>query len=528
MSDRRDFIRQLGFGAAGIGLISVLPSCSITQKTADRSGSSLPRSTPEQQGVSSQAINRFLDAVKASGQEFHSLMIVRHGHVIAEGWWSPYSAAYKQQTYSLSKSFTSTAVGLALEEKLLSVDDPVTSFFPSLLPEPVSENLASLKVKHLLTMSVGHEKDSILLLEQSPSGTPWVRTFLNLPVVEKPGTRFMYNSGASFMLSAIVQKVTGMTAHDYLKKKLFDQMGITGSTWTTNPDGINMGASHLRLRTEDMAKFGQLFLQRGRWNGRQLLSKAWVADASARQIATGKNDSSWGYGYGYQFWLNPPGGFRADGAFGQYTMIFPQQVAVVTITSESLSTKITMQLVWDHLVPEMSGKAALPVNSPVTQQLAKNLKALAHDPPSMLPTSPIAAALSGKDFVLENNVFNAKSISFTFLPGVCVFTLTENGKPDIIIRNGINQWVHEGNYKPSPHSLFSQRRIDFDSIVAASATWIDQRTLLLTWRFIETVHSDSLMCVFDGNEVNIRLLFSVARLQLKPDDRQALTGKIVS
>ncbi|MBA4054897.1 MAG: serine hydrolase, partial [Marivirga sp.] len=404
----------------------------------------------------------------------------------------------------------------------------VISFFPDQAPAVVTENLAALKVKHLLTMAVGHEKDSILLLEQSPAGTPWAKTFLSLPVVEKPGTRFMYNSGASFMLSAIVQKATGQTAHDYLKRKLFDPLNITGSTWTTNPDGVNMGASHLRLRTEDMAKFGQFFLQRGKWKGKQLLSKEWIISASSKQIESGKNDSSWAYGYGYQFWLNPPGGFRADGAFGQYTMIFPHQDAVVTITSESMSTKSTMQLVWDHLLPEMNGKASsLPENHSVSGMLKEKLNTLAYEPPKMSASSPLANTLSGREYLLNENPFNAKTVSFSFIDNKCVFTLKEDSKPNIVINNGINHWIREGNYKPSAHSLFSLRRIDFDSIVAASATWIDEKTLLLTWRFIETVHSDSLMCLFDGDQVNIRLLFSVAQMQGKPDDRPGISGRLI-
>lgn len=526
---RRTFIRQLAFGTIGIGVLSNLPGCRSSLTLSNTGIAGLPRSTPEQQGVSSQAIIRFLNAIKTSGQEFHSLMIIKHGHVIAEGWWAPYSAEHKQQTYSLSKSFTSTIIGFAIDEKLLSANDTVISFFPGLAPADISENLAALKVKHLLSMSVGHEKDSILLLEQSPADTPWAKTFLSLPVVEKPGTRFMYNSGASFMLSAIVQKVTGQTAHDYLKRKLFEPLDIAGSTWTTNPDGINMGASHLRLRTEDMAKFGQFYLQHGKWKEKQLLSKEWVKAASSKQIESGKNDSSWGYGYGYQFWLNPPGGFRADGAFGQYTMIFPEQDAVVTITSESASTKTTMQLVWDYLLPEMNGKtSSLPENDSSSALLKEKLNALAYEPPKMSATSLLAAAVSGKEYLLNKNEFSAKSVSFNFLDDKCMFTLKEEGKPDIVINNGINHWIREGNYKPSAHSLFSLRRIDFDSIVAASATWIDERTLLLTWRFIETTHGDSLMCLFDGDTVNIRLMFSVAQMQSKPDDRQPLIGTAVS
>ncbi len=331
MADRRRFIKQVGLGAAGLGILSAFPNFCFAETNGGLMV--LPRSTPEQQGVSSAAVSRFLDAIKASGQEFHSLMIIRHGHVIAEAWWHPYSSEHRQQLYSLSKSFTGTAIGFAVSEGLITVEDPVISFFKDEKPAEISDNLAALKVKHLLSMSVGHAKDSIMIIEKSPAGTPWAKTFLSLPVVFKPGSQFMYNSGASFMLSAIIKKITGKTAHEYLKPRLYDPLEITTATWTENPDGINMGASHLRMRTEDIAKFGQLYLQKGMWKGKHVLSKDWVAVASAKQIENGKYDSSWGFGYGYQFWLNPPGGFRADGAFGQYSMVLPEHDTVVAITS---------------------------------------------------------------------------------------------------------------------------------------------------------------------------------------------------
>ncbi|MBS1525822.1 MAG: serine hydrolase [Bacteroidetes bacterium] len=521
MPNRRVFLKHTGLMAAAFGLY---PQLFKQIAWADgRRPFSLPRSAPEKQGISSAGITRFLDAVAQSGQQFHSLMIMRHGYVVAEGWWAPYSAEHRQQLYSLSKSFTGTAIGLAQSEGLLSVDDPVIKFFPDMLPNQVSDNLASLKIRHLLSMSVGHAKDSILILEASPAGVPWEKTFLSIPVVFKPGSQFMYNSGASFMLSAIIKKVTGKTAHEYLKPRLYEPLNIVNTTWGENWEGINMGASHLRMPTEDIAKFGQLYLQQGLWNGKQVISKEWVDAASSKQIENGKNDSSWGYGYGYQFWLNPPGGFRADGAFGQYSMILPKFDAVVAITSESIDTKKTMQMVWDILLPEMKD-ASLSNDPAAHSELLKELKALKYDPPKLATTSPLATGISGKEFVLDQNPFNVKSVSFRFSDDICVFTLKEKGKPDIVITNGLNYWIRKGNLKPSAHSLFSLRRIDFDSIVAASATWQSENTLLLTWRYIETVHGDSLTCIFDGDKLTIKFLFSVNRLQNKPDDRSDISG----
>ena len=524
MINRRNFLKSTGIGVAGLGLT---PALSGSTPGGPLYGPYvLPRSTPEEQGIASSAIRGFLDEVKKSGQEFHSIMILRHGYVVAEGWWAPYSSEHRQQLYSASKSFTGTAVGFAVSEGLMSVDDPVIKFFPDLLPGQVSDNLAALKVKHLLTMSVGQAEDSILKLEASAPGVPWEKTFLALPVDYAPGTRFLYNSGASFMLSAIVRRVTGLTAHEYLHPRLYEPLDIADATWGENFEGINMGASHLRMKTENLAKFGQLYLQKGMWNRKQVLSEKWVEEASAKQIENGNNDSSWGFGYGYQFWLNPPGGFRADGAFGQFSMVFPEKDAVVAITSESIDTKTTMQLVWEYLFPAM-GEFPLDRNQTANAQLRTALKVLRYNPPVVATRSGTADRISGREFRLDKNEFNAKSVVFEFVGGKCIFTLKEEGKPDIKITHGMNNWITEGNRKPRPHSLFSLRRIDFDSIVAASATWKDKNTLLLTWRFIETVHGDSLTCIFDGNKLTIKFLFSVARLQNGKDDRSDITGKMV-
>jgi CubicO group peptidase (beta-lactamase class C family) len=520
MPNRRTFLRAAGLLTAGLQFPSLINAMAFGVQSKPFV---LPRSVPEAQGVSSAGISQFLGAIRESKQEFHSLMILRHRHVIAEGWWKPYSSEHRQQLYSLSKSFTGTAIGLAVAEGRLSVDDPVIKFFPEYLPAQVSSNLAALQIRHLLSMSVGHGKDSILILEASPGGIPWEKTFLSLPVADQPGSNFMYNSGASFMLSAIIKKVTGQPAHEYLRKRLYQPLNITNATWGANWEGINMGASHLRMPTEDIAKFGQLYLQDGTWNGKQVISREWVRQASAKQMDNGRNDSSWGYGYGYQFWLNPPGGYRADGAFGQFSIILPELDAVVAITSESIETKKTMQIVWDVLLPEMKN-AALPGNQAAHKRLLDELRELKYDPPQLSTGSPVGRRISGKEFILDQNVFNAKSVTFNFTNDGCMFTLKEDGKAAINIMNGCNSWVRKGNLKPSAHSLFSLRRIDFDSIVAAAYGWQDDHTLLMTWRFIETVHGDSLTCIFDDNKVTIRFLFSVNRLQGKPDDRAALTG----
>src|ERR1039458_2309307 len=207
--NRRAFLRQVGAGAAGVGLLAFVPGCGAARPAAG--AGKLPRSTPEAEGVSSAGISAFLEAVRQSKHELHSLMLVRHGRVVVEGWWSPYGPEFNHTLYSLSKSFTSTAVGFAVAEGKLRVDDRVVSFFPHDLPQPVSEHLAALRVKDLLTMSVGNAKEPTWPMVEHDN---WVKAFLGWPIPNPPGTTFMYNSAATYMLSAIVQQVTGQKVID--------------------------------------------------------------------------------------------------------------------------------------------------------------------------------------------------------------------------------------------------------------------------------------------------------------------------
>jgi hypothetical protein len=205
-------------------------------------------------------------------------------------------------------------------------------------------------------------------------------------------------------------------------------------------------------------------------------------------------------------------------------MVFPKKDTVVVITSESADKEATMHTVWDHLYPALTDHRTLPANPAEYQKLRDELKTLVLPPLSLNRQSAISGALSGKTFLLDKNQFNAKAVSFRFATDKVIFTLTEDGKPDIVIACGINQWVIKGNRKPSAHSLFSLRRIDFDSPVAASAGWSDDHTLVLTFRFLEAIHGDTLTCIFQRDTLRIQFMFSGAVMDKRPDDRPDLTG----
>lgn len=264
---------------------------------------SLPRSAPEAQGVSSVGLLAFVEAADQQIDGMHSLMLLRHGHVVAEGWWAPYDARSQHELYSLSKSFTSTAVGMAVAEGKLSVDDEVVKFFPEDAPAEPGPNLKAMRVRDLLSMAAGHQDETSSAPEKIS-----VKAFLAHPVPHKPGTHFKYNTPATFTLSAIVQKQTGLTVLDYLRPRLFEPLGIEQPVWNTNWQGISLGGYGMRVRTEDIARFGQLYLKKGNWRGKQLIPASWVEAATARQVSNGSNPKSdWDQGYGFQFWRSRHG-----------------------------------------------------------------------------------------------------------------------------------------------------------------------------------------------------------------------------
>ncbi len=285
--------------------------------------------------------------------------------------------------WSLSKSFTSTAVGLAVAEGKLNIDDKVLSFFPEDAPAEPSENLKAMRVRDLLTMSTGHEIQPRL----TDDGV-WTRQFLAQRVPHKPGTTFLYNTPATYMQSAIVQKVTGQNVLDFLQPRLFDPLGVEKPTWETSPQGISIGGYGLYLRTEDIAKLGQLYLQKGRWKEKQLIPADWIALATSKQVDNDKAPSAgnpdWREGYGFQFWQCRHGAYRGDGKDGQFCIVLPKQDAVIAITAQTRNMQQQLDLVWEHLLPAFHDEP-LPENRTEAEKLQATLSALTLADPFLVP-----------------------------------------------------------------------------------------------------------------------------------------------
>lgn len=480
-----------------------ITACIKTEKTDN-----LPRSIPEAEGVSSQDILKFIEAVEKSKHELHSFMFLRHGKVIAEGWWNPYRPDLKHTLYSTSKSFTSTAAGFAVSEKLLSVNDRVISFFPEYLPDTVSNYLSDLTVKDLLTMSAGQDPDATFIAGRDSN---WIKGFLAHPVVNDPGTKFLYNSLATYMVSAIVQKLTGQKIIDYLTPRLFEPLGTEGMDWETDPMGINTGGWGLRLKTEDMAKFGQLYLQNGNWNGQQIIPKQWIEEATTIKIEqnpdatqTKKDSSDWLQGYCYQFWRSRNNSFRADGAYGQFIIIMPDQDAIIAITAETADMQDEINLVWKYLLPSMH-KEKLVGNADMASALKQKLSSLALPLPEKKDNPSFATEISGKTFKLEPNDRLIENISFRFTEDLCQVTL-ETDTASFNLSFGSGAWHNSQTTKPGPNLLWYAKanRVGLPPFqIAGSYSWQDDRTLELILRYIESPHTERMICQFDENIISV-------------------------
>jgi CubicO group peptidase (beta-lactamase class C family) len=473
----------------------------------------LPRSSPERQGISATAILAFVNRADSEIDAMHSFMLVRHGHVVAEGWWSPYDSGVPHMLYSLSKSFTSTAVGLAIADGKLSLDDQVLKFFPEDAPAAPSTNLQSMRVRDLLRMATGHDRETLPWrwngdpAAAPPPGQTWTKTFLAQPVPFKPGTHFLYNSPATYTLSAIVQKVTGQTVLDYLRPRLFQPLGIDHPVWGASPQGVSLGAFGLLIRTEDIARFGQLYLQKGKWNGRQLVPASWVTAATSLEVANGSSpESDWDQGYGYQFWRSRHNSFRGDGAFGQYCLVLPDVDAVVVITSGVRNMQSVMNLVWDVLLPAM-GPRPLPENSAAHERLAARLAGLSLHPPRGAASSPLAASTSGRWYTLPDSGGGPRALSLDFSAhGPALVVRTAGGEQRTPF--GIGSWTKSrGGFSDGLEQVLS---VPENPLVAASGAWTADSVFALRLALYQTPYGETLTFRFSGDRVVVDREYNVS------------------
>lgn len=445
-------------------------------------------------------ISAFLDDIAANGHDLHGLVILQHGKPLAEGWWKPYQPDIRHQLFSLSKSFLSTAAGFAVTEGLINLDDFVISHFPRQTPKDANAHLRAMRVRHLLSMNTGHETEPAISDKRD-----WVKAFLETPPTKQPGTHFLYNSTASYMVSAIIQKVTGQTVRDYLMPRLFTPLGIPEPEWDSCPKGISAGGWGLWLTTGEIARFGQFLLQKGKWEGKQLLPATWIETAtSIHSDNSAMSTPDWQQGYGFQFWRCQHGFYRGDGAFGQYCIVMESHDMVVAINSGVNDMQGVLNLVWKHLAPGLETPAVKVTSAMLTKRLAS----LSHEPPAIPGNAEEFAERFEKwtetRWLLNDNDIGLKEFSF----GVSrkkPYLQTIDARGIHKLPFGWGEWVASAtNFKP--HNYGKRRK--FQNRVSAGFT--AEGALQLTVRFADTPDTMTLSFLRTRSGLELSFSFNVA------------------
>ena len=445
----------------------------------------LPRSVPADQQVDPAAVLAFVDAVEADpAVELHSLMVLRHGHVVAEGWWAPHTPERTRLLYSLSKSFTSTALGFALEEGRFGLDDTVLSHFPELDAEITDPRSRSVTLRHLASMASGHDRD---MREEVLARDPQepVRGFLLIPPDGEPGSIFAYSQPCTYTLAAIIQRTVGMRLSAYLRPRLFDPLGIGEVGWLTWPPGREQGFSGLFARTEDAAKLGQLYLRRGRWGEGQLLGEGYVEQATSRQIATPNQENlDWRQGYGFQFWMARHG-YRGDGAFGQFCVVLPAHDAVVATTAGTEAMQAVLDNLWEHLLPGLGTRDA---DDGAQRELDQRLGHLRLPACAAKPSPPRWEDWTGRPFPVAPGAEGAPAAPLTSVE----LRNADRGLEVTIAEpaNALTFPVGAGDWLVS-----APRDRHGDAVpVATSGGWLDDRTVRVEVIFLESPHRMDIAC----------------------------------
>jgi len=468
--------------------------------------------TPEEVGVSSRDILKYIDDLEHSGTEMHGLMIMRHGKLITQGWWAPFGPGIRHGLQSHTKTYAATAVGIAYTEGLLKLDERIIDIFPEYAPAEPSENLKLLTVHNVLSMGCGMDTMPFPSMD-------WIKEFLHTPVNHKPGTTYMYNSTGSTLLGAIVRKKTGLGLHDYLTPRLFNKIGIDPENlrWVCMPDGMEVGGGGLFATTEDNFRLMKLYADGGVWEGERILAEDYVKLATTNQ-----NDSATEsinnplatdnfLGYGYQIWMcKPEGAYRADGAMGQFTIVLPKLDMIIGITETAPGAhwaQSTLNITWDF-VAKITADAAIEEDAKGLDDLTRKLARLNVGNPPCQPYSPMVKEVSGKQYKLASGVFspfmgnfmsgerpdNIDTFSLDFDSYGCVWTLKTKAGQEATIRvatGGIRFSNLIG--KPSdPHQLY-----------LCDGFWKADDTFVMHCRWVETCLQDTFTFKFVPGGIEI-------------------------
>ena len=476
----------------------------------------LVRTAPEEQGVRSEDVSALFQTLSDKGFELHSLMILRHGAVIAEHWWAPYSPEYPHAMYSNTKSWTAMAIGFAVQEGLVKVSDRVVDIFPDLVPKDAAPETYKLTVEHLLTMSAGHvpvtvNPSATMMTRYKGAGDDLVRDFLSAKYAYEPGTSFEYNVTCSHMLSNIISRVTGMTILEYLRPRLFEPLGVEPECWEMDLSGRNMGNGGLHLKTSDMAKFGQFLLNKGKWNGKQLLNKSWIEAATTPHIyqrpnlseeENAKDDA--GQGYGYQIWMGRCHSYRAIGAHNQVTLVLPDYDMVVVSTGSVGDEAGFNSVVYDFAKKISSNKK---INKTKGFNLENELERYALKKP--FEQKPASVKSCAKKYRIYNNSLGIDAVALRFDAKGNMYLTLEGSAFISNLSFGIEDWmIGHTDHKMAFARAIYPNTMDITPYRAAGiATWENENTLLAHCLSMFNVStSENFKFTFDGENIKMEIL----------------------
>ncbi len=443
----------------------------------------LSRAVPESQGVSSAAILKWVQA-ESKLDAVHSFVLVRHGRVIAQGAWAPYDLDRPHQLYSHSKSFTSTAIGFLVDDGKLDLDCPLIDLFPDKIPVDADEKVRALRVRDLLTMNTGFEGSDNM--RAHPEEPDWLKSFFATKPGVWPGTRFRYDTCATYVLAAIVEKISGKPMMAFLQERLCRPLGFGRAYTHVSPTGVACGGYGLYVRTPDLAKFGLLYLNEGEWNGQRLLSRDWVRLASAKQTASNPGSGDWSCGYGFQFWRCRHGAYRADGSHGQYTIVMPDQDAVLSVTACLPNMGAILEPVWDILLPAMK-KTPLSPDPKAYAELTAYLNALAL--PIVAGAAQGAQRLPTEAFAFKANARGYKTVRIeqTTSGLACRLVIDKVGEQSFPI--GVGRWADGRIWVCERGKTFEDIGDLLDEQpVATSGGWMSPNCFSLKTLFLDQAH----------------------------------------
>ncbi len=459
-----------------------------------------PAPSPESQGIPSQAILNFLKRVETERICMHGFLLLRHNRIAAEGYWAPWSADRKHRMYSISKSFVSLAVGMMIAEGKLSLDDRIAEYFPDKLPDDLHPWIAASTVHDLLTMSTAHSRTTY-----TRDDPDWVWTFFNRQPSHPPGTIFSYDTSATVVLTATVERLAGMPFLDYLRPRFLDRIGFSADAFCIRtPEGVSWGGSGVICTLRDLARVALTCLNGGKWGSEQVLPEDYLDAATAKQI---DNTLRGNCGYGYQIWRDPENSFSFRGMGSQYAICFPDQAFAFTCISDTQgapSGSAIPTVMREEIYPHLSD-TPLPENTDTHAELSETIERLTVLPTPGRTDAPAASEIDGAWYSLDDNPMGISRTRLSFAPGLSegMWEYT-NGQGDNELRFGIGR-VLPGTFPQRNYcgeQIGSIPGIEYDCL--ASAAWIDEWTLNVEV-YITDIHLGGLRMsfAFKGNEIGV-------------------------